>query len=74
VSRENFPFCFAQRALAALRACSFRSSELLFLAAALPPFLPSCTAAGLFLAMFNFYTTSSALSKGNLFLLDSAQR
>jgi hypothetical protein len=44
-----FPFLFrtfAQRAWAAFRACSLRSSGLRFFAAALPPFRPSCTAAG----------------------------
>ena len=37
VSRENFPFCFAQRALAALRALALRCSAVSFLARALPP-------------------------------------
>jgi hypothetical protein len=63
VSRENFPFCLAQRACAALRALSLRCSFVSFLAVAFPPRLPSCTAAGFFLTILIFYTTCASLRR-----------
>jgi hypothetical protein len=41
VSRDNLPFCLAQRTFAALLALSFRCSAVSFLARALPPCFPN---------------------------------